>query len=155
LNVGTAVPGQALSGSVSFMDTQNDAASIILQLASTYIHHVCPLTEEELTSGTVDFSRFTLSPFYPEAGDTLYVGMLDREGNVGGYLAAPFNTESDSPQYVCGQPRLLLGAVASQSTEFFKQVNGLSTVYRGSTVPTVVASTELYLDMAYCSGLYL
>lgn len=155
LNVGTAVPGQALSGSVSFMDTQNDAASIILQLASTYVHHVCPLTEEELTSGTVDFSRFTVSPFYPEAGDTLYVGMLDREGNVGGYLAAPFNTDSDSPQYVCGQPRLLLGAVASQSTEFFKQVNGLSTVYRGSTVPTVVASTELYLDMASCSGLYL
>lgn len=155
LSVGAAAPGQPLSGSVNFQDAQNDATAIILQLASSYAYQLCPLTEEELSSGTVNFSRFTLSPFYPETGDTLYVGMLDRNGNVGGYLAAPFNTEPDSPQQVCEQPRLMIGAVASQSTSFFDQVNGRSAVYRGSSVPIVVASTELYLDMGQCSDLYL
>jgi hypothetical protein len=155
LEVGAPAPGQALLGSVSFKDAQNDATSIILQLGSSLVHHVCPLTEDEFASGTVDFSRFTVSPFYPEAGDTLYVGMRDSDGNVGGYLTAPFNTQPDSAQHVCALPRLMIGAVASQSTSFFEQANGLSTVYRGSSVPTVVASSELYLDLGECSGLYL
>lgn len=156
LGIGVGVAGQPLTGSVQFQDAENDATTLIVQVGSALEHYSCTLNTEALQSGSVNLGMLTLSNTFPEGGHTLYVGVADNAGNVSGYLAGSLTVGVNSAQAVCGQaPRLLIGAVPSQSTTFYEQQNGTSPDYDAGSPLAIVASTDLYLKLDACTELLI
>lgn len=156
LSLQSAQPGQPLAGSVQFQDAQSDATTLIVQVNSEAEHYLCTLSNNDLEQGSVDLGVLSLSGGFPEGGHTLYVGISDSLGNVSGYIAASLTVGTSSAQPVCGQaPRLLLGAVPSQSTAFYAEQNGNSPDYDAGSPLAVVTSTDLFLKLDECSQLLL
>lgn len=154
LGVGTA--GQALAGSVQFQDAENDATTLIVQVGSEAEHYLCTLSDDDLGGGSVDLDVLSLGSAFPEGGHTLYVAIADNAGNVSGYLVGTLTVGVNSAQAVCGQaPRLLIGAVPSQSTTFYEERNGSSADYDAGSPLAIVASTDLYLKLDACGALRL
>lgn len=154
LGIGVGIAGQSLTGSVQFQDAENDATTLIVQLASANEHYLCSLSTADLQGGSVNLSVLALSSAFPEGGHTLYVGVADGAGNVSGYLAGSLTVGTNSAQTVCGQaPRLLIGAVPSQSTTFYEQQNGTSPDYDAGSPLAIVATTDLYLRLDACTEL--
>ncbi len=156
LDVGPGAPGQPLVGSVRFQDAENDATTLIVQVGSAPHHHQCTLSADDLGAGVVDLDLLRLTNLFPDGGHTLYVGVSDAAGNVSGYIAGNLDVGGGGAQTVCGQaPRLLLGAVPSQTTTFYAQQNGVSLDYNAGAPLAIVASTDLFLKLDGCTHLYL
>jgi len=157
LSLGAGVAGAPLSGAVQFLDTQNDATTLIVQVGARPEHYRCALTADALQQGSINLGVLSLSGSFTEGGHTLYVGVADAAGNVSGYIAGALTVGEGGAQSVCGQSaRLLIGAVPSQETTFYAQQNGFSQDYTtGEDELAVVASTDLYLKLDGCTQLLL
>ncbi len=156
LDVGPGAPGHSLAGSVRFQDAENDATTLIVQVGSADEHYQCTLSADDLVAGAVDLGVLRLTNTFPDGGHTLYVGISDAAGNVSGYIAGNLDVGGGGAQTVCGEaPRLLLGAVPSQTTTFYAQQNGVSLDYNAGAPLAVVASTDLFLKLDECTHLYL
>lgn len=157
LSLGTGVAGAPLSGTVQFVDAQNDATTLIVQVGAQPEHYRCALTADDLQQGSANLGALTLGTSFTEGGHTLYVGIADAAGNVSGYIAGALTVGEGGAQAVCGQPaRLLIGAVPSQATTFYAQQNGYSEDYTADGDElAVVASTDLHLKLGGCTALLL
>lgn len=156
LTIAPGAPGEPLLGSVRFQDAENDATTLLVQVGSSSDHYRCTLNEDELTAGAVALDALSLSNTFPDGGHTLYVGVMDNAGNVSGYIAGNLDVGGGGAQPVCGQaPRLLLGAVPSQTTTFYAQQNGISLDYNAGGPLAIVASADLFLKVDGCTHLYL
>lgn len=156
LDLGPGVAGEALSGSVQFQDSNDDATTLIVQVGTASEHYLCTLTSESLEQGSVELGLLSLGSTFPNGGYTLYVGVADGAGNVSGYIAGSLTVGVSSAQAVCGaEPRLLIGAVPSQDTSFYAQQNGFSPDYNAGEPLAIVASTDLFLRMDECTELLM
>lgn len=156
LELAAGVAGEPLSGSVQFQDQEDDASTLIVQVGSAAEHHVCTLSSDDLEQGAVALDVLRLADAFPDGSHTLYVGVADLAGNVSGYIAGSLTVGAGGAQSVCEQaPRLVIGAVPSQDTLFYKSENGVSPSYTAGEPLAIVASTDLFLKLDDCTQLFL
>lgn len=159
LSLDASEPGEALSGSLAFQDS--DPKELIVQVNGSGVHYVCPLSNDDLTAKVAQFSPLSLNPVFPEGERILYFGVRDAAGNVSAYLVGNLtvgNGGGGTDVCVAGQPIQLIGKVPSASTQFYQEKNGYSPDYSFNNQPNTlvpVASTRVHLSLGACKTLKL
>ncbi len=154
-------PGEELSGSFSFKDT--DPKELLVQVGGSNVHYVCPLSTADLAAKVAQLDPLSLNPAFPEGSRLVYFGVRDDAGNVSSYLIGGLavGQGTDPGVDLCEEQSSvqLMGSLPSTSTIFYEQTNGYSPDYRlgggngGNLV--VVGSTRLHVNLGQCTALRL
>lgn len=142
----------ALDGSFDFQNSPSGVKDLLIQIQGTPGHFIFPLPPEALNAGVVDLSFVTLPETFTHGEHLVSFALRDNAGNVSPYLTGKVTVgEAQAVEVSQLGPLKIIGAIPSQSTDYFLQTNGLDPEYG----MTRVAAVDFAVDRGTATHLYL
>lgn len=158
LVIAESTPGQALSGSFEFSDSEGDVKDLFVQVYNNSNYYYYPITDSEKTNKKISLERIVLGSGFSTSNRPIHFILRDAQGNCG-YVDGYLKFSAQTAVNVCGnQPIQIISYVPMDSTQFFTDKNGVNPDY--SFVPNgnnlaSIGGTRLYMNVGKCTKLYL
>lgn len=142
----------ALDGSFSFQDSPSGVKDLLIQIQGTPGHFIFPVPQAAFDTHSLDLSFVTLPETFTHGEHLMSFALRDNAGNVSPYLTGKVTVgEAQAVEVSQLGPLKIIGAIPSQSTDYYKQTNGIDPEYD----MTRVAEVDFAVNRGNASHLYL